>query len=296
MSTFDRSLYPFAPHHFDVGGGVRMHYVDEGPKVPAGTVLMVHGNPSWSFLWRDLIKALSPTHRCLAPDHVGMGLSDKPGDDRYDYTLARRVEDLGKLIEAARVTGPITLVAHDWGGMIGMACAAQHPGLVSRLVLLNTAAFPMPAAKKLPWQLKLTRTPVGTALVRGLNAFAWGATVFGMTRRKMSPAVQQGYLAPYDGWGARISTLRFVQDIPLVPGARGYDVVKATADRLPMFRDVPTYIGWGDRDFVFDQPFLDDWKRYLPHAQIRQIPEAGHYVLEDAGDILIPEIVSFIRG
>jgi haloalkane dehalogenase len=132
--------------------------------------------------------------------------------------------------------------------------------------------------------------------VRGLNAFAWGATVFGMTRRKMPPAVQQGYLAPYDGWGSRISTLRFVQDIPLVPGARGYDVVKATADKLSMFRDVPTYIGWGDRDFVFDQPFLDEWKRHLPHARIRQFSDAGHYVLEDAGDVLIPEIASFIRG
>lgn len=297
MRPVDRALYPFEPHHFDRGGGVRMHYVDVAPASESlGTAICLHGNPSWSFYYRDLAKELSKTHRVIVPDHVGMGLSDKPGDDAYGYTLKDRVDDLERLIDSVHAQGPVTLIAHDWGGMIGMAWAARKPERVSKLVLLNTAAFPLPATKKLPWQLALTRTPVGTVLVRGFNAFAWGATVFGMTRAKMSPAVQAGYLAPYSSWSERIATLRFVQDIPLVPGARGYEIVRETADKLPLFDATPTLIGWGARDFVFDDHFLNDWKKRLPKATVRYFPDAGHYVLEDAAAELVPEIAAFVRG
>lgn len=297
MRGLDRELYPFAPHHFDRGGGVRMHYLDERPAgEPAGTVLCVHGNPSWSFYYRDLVRELSRTHRCIAPDHVGMGLSDKPGDDAYAYTLRQRIDDLEALVDSLHVTGPLTLVAHDWGGMIAMAWAVRHPERVAKLVLLNTAAFPLPAGKKLPWQLGLTRTPLGALLVRGGNAFAWGATVFGMTRTKMSAAVRTGYLAPYASWDERIATLRFVQDIPLAPGAAGYDIVVDTAAKLDRFRNVPTFLGWGDKDFVFDHHFLDEWKRRLPNAHVRQFADAGHYVLEDASSELVPEIAAFVRA
>ncbi len=296
MRRVDPALYPFAPHHFDRGGGVKMHYLDERPAGdPAGTVLMVHGNPSWSFYWRNLVRELSSTHRCIAPDHVGMGLSDKPGDDAYDYSLEQRVDDLGKLIDSLDVRAPLTLAVHDWGGMIGFAWAARNPDRVARLVILNTAAFPLPASKKLPWQLKLTRTPVGAALVRGMNAFAWGATVTGMTRTAMPRAVQDGYLAPYGNWDDRIATLRFVQDIPLVAGARGFGIVESTAAALAGFEKLPAFIGWGARDFVFDDHFLAEWKKRLPHARVTRLPDAGHYVLEDAAAELVPAIAAFVR-
>lgn len=297
MRAFDRTLYPFAPHWFDRGGGIRLHHLDEGPPGEArGTVLFVHGNPSWSFYWRDLVRELSRTHRCIAPDHVGMGPSDKPDDAAYPYTLAARVDDLARLVDSLEVKGPLTLVVHDWGGMIGLAWAARQPERVARLVLLNTAAFPLPKTKKLPWQLKLTRTPLGTLLVRGMNAFAWGATHAGMTRRKMSAAVRAGYLAPYDGWQDRIATLRFVQDIPLTPGVPGFDLVEATAAELHRFRSTPTLICWGARDFVFDDPFLDEWRTRLPEAKVHYLEDAGHYVLEDASDLLVPEISAFVRA
>ena len=145
MKPVDRGLYPFAPHHFDRGGGVRMHYVDVGPSTEAaGTVLCLHGNPSWSFYFRNVVKALEATHRVIAPDHVGMGLSDKPGDDAYGYTLQDRVDDLTTLIDALEVRGPLTLVAHDWGGMIGMAWATRHPERVAKLVLLVALANQLP--------------------------------------------------------------------------------------------------------------------------------------------------------
>ena len=296
MKNFDRSLYPFESRWFDRGAGVRMHYVDERPSGPeAGTVLLVHGNPSWSFYYRELVRTLRTTHRCIAVDHVGMGLSDKPEDAAYDYTLAQRVADLTALVASLKIDGPLTLVAHDWGGMIGMAWATANAERIAKLVLLNTAAFPLPQAKLFPWQLALTRTPIGTMLVRGMNAFAWGATVFGMTRGSMNAAVQNGYLAPYSSWSEHIATLRFVQDIPLKETDPGYAIVAGTAEKLPLFNDTPTFIGWGGRDFVFDDAFLDEWKRRLPKAHVRYLADAGHYVLEDGAKELVPEIGAFIR-
>src|SRR5690606_27497855 len=105
-------LYSFAPHHFEVAGGHRMHYVDEGAGEP---VVMVHGNPTWSFYYRNLVRSLSGRgYRTIAPDHIGCGLSDKPGDDAYEYTLERRVDDLDALLESLGVRENVNLVVHDW--------------------------------------------------------------------------------------------------------------------------------------------------------------------------------------
>src|SRR3954451_972344 len=164
-------------------GGLRLHYLDEGDGEP---VVMVHGNPTWSFYYRHLVEALSPSHRVIVPDHIGCGLSDKPDDSRYAYTLASRVDDLDALLDSLDVKRDITLVVHDWGGMIGFAYAVRHPGRIARLVVMNTAAFHMPAAKSLPRALWLCRdTPVGTWMVRGLNAFARGTAWIGCTRQRM---------------------------------------------------------------------------------------------------------------
>jgi len=268
-----------------------MHYLDEGSGPP---VVMVHGNPSWSFYYRNLVLALRDTHRCLVPDHIGMGLSDKPVD--YPYTLAQRVADFTAWLEQLAVKEPVTLVVHDWGGMIAMTWAAKHPERVARLVILNTAAFPLPASKPFPWPLALTRTPIGTVLVRGFNAFAWTAIRVGCTRRSVPAAVRAAYTAPYDSWRDRVATLRFVQDIPLRPGDPGYELIDATAKSLDLFGATPTFIGWGLRDFVFDRHFLDEWRRRLPQAVVHALADAGHYVLEDADEELIPLIASFVRG
>ncbi|HZU97989.1 MAG TPA: alpha/beta fold hydrolase, partial [Planctomycetota bacterium] len=267
------------------------HYLDEGKGQP---VLFVHGNPTWSFYWRELVKDLRATHRCVAPDHVGCGLSDKPGDDAYEYTLERRVEDLSALVDHLRLD-KVTLVLHDWGGMIGLAWAAAHPERVSRLVLLNTSGFRLPATKPLPWQLKLVRNlpGFGALSVRGLNAFA-GLAVHMAAMKPLDPRVKAGLVAPYDSWRNRIATLRFVQDIPLAPGDRAWDAVMKVEEKLESLRDVPTFIGWGEKDFVFDGHFLDEWRRRLPGAQVKTFPEAGHYVLEDARDELVPLIRDFI--
>jgi len=294
VRPLDPALYPFAPHWFDRGDGIRMHYVDVGPARPQGTVLMVHGNPSWSFYFRDLIRALSPTHRCIAPDHVGMGRSDKPHDAAYHYTLDTRVQDLSRLVASVAPTGPLTLVAHDWGGMISLAWAVDHPERVERLVLLNTAAFPLPEGRKLPWQLKLARTPLGPLLVRGFNAFAVGAAHLGVTRRKLAPAVRDGLLHPYGSWADRRAVLRFVQDIPLSPDHTSWDEVMRTEAGLAAMAAVPALVMWGAKDFVFDDHFLEEWRRRLPQAEVHRFADAGHYVLEDAWERIVPLTTSFL--
>ncbi|WP_373068225.1 alpha/beta fold hydrolase [Gemmatimonas sp.] len=292
----DPAQYPFEPHYFDRGAGVKMHYVDEGAEGQGPPVLMVHGNPSWSFYYRNLVTALSGTHRCIAPDHIGMGLSDKPDDDAYAYTLAQRIDDLGAFIASLKLTEPLTLVMHDWGGMIGMGWAVRHPEQVARLVILNTGAFPLPPEKPFPWPLKLTRTWLGTVLVRGFNAFAYGTTVIGCRRHRMPADIARAYCAPYDSWANRIATLRFVQDIPLRAADAGYDIVKHTEANLHRFKNTPALIGWGGKDFVFDAAFLRQWQQHLPNATVHLMPDVGHYVLEDAADELIPLITHFVRS
>jgi pimeloyl-ACP methyl ester carboxylesterase len=297
-TTFDirpfRALYPWQGHQLDVGGGVRMHYLDEGAGDP---LVMVHGNPTWSFYWRHLIAGLSPSYRTIVPDHIGCGLSDKPGDDRYEYVLDRRVDDLECLLDSLGVTKDITLVLHDWGGMIGLAFATRHPDRVKRLVVFNTAGFGLPPGRRLPWQIGVVRhLPLFPVPVRAFNAFSRGANRLCSTRPGgMSPLVRRAYLAPYDSWENRIAVQRFVEDIPLQPGDRSFPVVDRVSRELGQFAHTPLLICWGRRDFVFDDAFLAEWTRRLPHAEVHPFADAGHYVLEDAHERILPLVAGFLE-
>ncbi|MFN3428540.1 MAG: alpha/beta fold hydrolase [Candidatus Sericytochromatia bacterium] len=287
-----RAMYPFEGKTLD-RGGLRYHYLDEGQGDP---VVMLHGNPSWSFYYRNLVMALKDGHRCIVPDHIGMGLSDKPGDDRYTYTLESRVDDLEALLDHLGLTDNLTLVVHDWGGMIGFAFASRHPERIKRLVVLNTSAFLLPETKPFPLPLWMARdTALGAWLVRGVNAFAGAASFVGCTEHPMPTELRNAYIAPYDNWDNRIATLRFVQDIPLKPGDRAYDLVKSVQDGLERFAGIPMLICWGDKDFVFDHHFLAEWERRFPNAEVHRFPKAGHYVLEDARESVIPLIREFLR-
>jgi haloalkane dehalogenase len=272
--------------------GLRLHYLDEGAGAP---VVMVHGNPTWSFHFRRLVEALGPGFRSIVPDHIGCGLSDKPGDSRYDYTLSSRVDDLERLLEHLGVDREISLVLHDWGGMIGTAFATRHPERIARMVLLNTAAFHMPKSKTFPAALWICRnTRAGAWMVRGLNAFARGTAWIGCTKRRLPRALRDAYASPYDTWANRIALHRFVQDIPLRPGDRCYGLVSEVEGRLVELANKPMFIGWGMKDFVFDRHFLDEWVRRFPEAEVLRFPQAGHYVLEDEAEALIPAIKSFL--
>ncbi|KAB8181870.1 alpha/beta fold hydrolase [Microbispora catharanthi] len=297
--------YPFTSRWFahPRRDGLRQHYLDEGAGQP---VLFLHGNPSWSYLWRRPILALREEFRCIAPDHIGMGLSDKPGTDRYPYDLAARVDDLDALIEHL-ITGGVapehgwTLVLHDWGGPIGMAWACRHPGRVARLVLLNTAAFPNPHGERVRPLLRLPfrvmrGTRLGTRLFLRHNLFARCATWRPLgVRRRMPAPVRSAFLAPYDRPEHRVAVQRFVQDIPLRPGDPSWPVLQATGTSLAQFADLPILIAWGLSDPVFDRAVLSEWRRRFPAARTRLYHGAGHYLLEDAHADLVPAIRSFLR-
>jgi len=283
--------YPFDSRYMELNG-LKYHSLDEGSGSP---VVMLHGNPSWSFYYRNLVLALRDRYRCIVPDHIGCGLSDKPDDNHYDYTLSQRVDDLELLLEQLEVRREITLVVHDWGGMIGMAYAVRHPERIKRLVILNTGAFPLPKSKPFPLALRICRDSfIGTLLVRGFNAFSVGASRVGCKRNPMNRTLRALYQFPYDSWQNRIATLRFVQDIPLAPGDRAYEPVSAVADGLGQFRNVPMLICWGELDFVFDRHFLDEWQRRFPAAEVHRFADCGHYILEDAGTEVISLVSAFL--
>ena len=267
-----------------------MSFVDEGPR-ESRAVLMLHGNPTWSFYYRHVVRALSPHRRCVVPDHVGMGLSDKPQD--YDYSLARRIDDVAALVESLQLT-EIDLVVHDWGGAIGFGLAARRPDLMRRIVILNTAAF---TSTRIPARIALCKAAViGPLLVRGCNGFAWPATWMAMHRRSLTAEEKRGYLFPYGSWADRVAVSAFVRDIPMAETHPSWTTLKRIEEGLTQFRDRPALVLWGGRDFCFNDSFLARWREALPQATVERIADAGHYVLEDAREQVLPRITTFLKS
>ena len=287
-----RHLYPFESHYLDING-FKYHYVDEGSGDP---IVMVHGNPTWSFYFRELIKALKVDCRTIVPDHIGCGLSEKPDANSYDFGLQNRVDDLDYLLHELGVRENITLILHDWGGMIGMAYAVRYPARVRRLVLMNTYAFLPPADYRIPWVAYFIRHagPLASLAVLGLNLFSLAALYLN-SRQGLARDVKNGLTAPYNCWNHRIAVLRFVQDIPLSHKDPSYQLAKSVDDQLAIFSDTPILVCWGEHDFVFNHHFLREWQRRFPKADIHRFSEAGHYVLEDVPEKIVPLVRDFLQ-
>jgi haloalkane dehalogenase len=267
----------------------RYHFVHEGnPHNP--TILMLHGNPTWSFYFRRLIAALRETHHVIVPDHMGCGLSDKPPD--YPYHLSNHMENVEKLIEHLGLKR-ITLVCHDWGGAIGMGVATRRPDLFSRFVILNTAAW---RSHRMPKRIAVCRIPfLGDLTVRGFNGFALAATRMAVEKR-LELGAKSGLLWPYNSWKNRIAILRFVQDIPMNPSHSSYDCLKKTEKLLYRLRNKPMKICWGMKDWCFDTLFLQQWRERFPEASVTVFPNAGHYILEDAHETVVPAVQDFLSS
>ena len=264
-----------------------MSYVDEGQGTEA--VLMLHGNPTWSFYYRELVQAVAPRLRCIVPDHIGMGLSEKPQD--YPYTLATRIDDVAALVKSLALT-KVHLVVHDWGGAIGFGFAAKHPELIGRLVILNTAAFPSP---HIPWRIALCKWGgLGTAIVRGTNGFAGPAVWMSMHRRSLGPDEKRAMLLPYDTWANRVAVNAFVQDIPMSAAHPTWATLSAVSEGLGRFTRNPALMVWGGKDFCFNDHFYAEWRRRLPQAETVYLKDAGHYVLADANAEVVPRIAAFL--
>ncbi len=267
--------YPFESRFLDVDGG-RMHYIDEGPK-DGDPILFLHGNPTWSFLWRNLVREFSATHRCVALDHMGCGLSSKPANWRY--TLAAHAENARTLVEHLDLER-VTLVVHDWGGAIGMSLAHRAPAHFARLMALNTAAFPGP----MPLRIRVCRAPIlGPLLVERWNAFAGLLPRYGVADpASLSPAAREGFAFPYRTPADRHAILRFVEDIPTKMSHPSWNELEHASAAIARFHAKPVSIVWGQRDWCFTPWFRAQWQSRLPSANVIPIDRAGHLVTEEA--------------
>ena len=269
-----RKLYPFSTKSHRIGP-LQMNYVDEGNGDP---VLMVHGNPTWSFYWRGLIQALKPTHRTIAVDHVGCGLSDKPTD--YPYCLQQHIDNLCSLVDSLDLSN-VTLMAHDWGGAIGLGALLKRRERFKRIVLFNTAAFPPPY---IPFRIRVCRWPLfGKLAVQGFNAFARAAVTMATEQTGgLNRDVAQGLLAPYDSWKNRTAIYHFVKDIPLSKSHPTWKVLDEIESQLPSLSELPILLAWGMKDWCFRPECLRRFQTCWPNANVYEIGDAGHYVVEDA--------------
>ena len=281
----DDILYPFVAQKISIQGH-NLSFLDQGQ---GRVIVMLHGNPTWSFFYRNLAILLQDKYRVIVPDHMGCGFSDKPQD--YSYTLKTHIDNLETLLVDLDIE-KFSLVVHDWGGAIGMGLAVRNPERVESVVVMNTAAFP---SQRIPLRIRMCRVPLlGDLIVRGFNGFARGALTMAVVN-KMAPTVARGYLEPYDSWAHRIALLRFVQDIPLTPKDASWKSLTEIDQGLKLLQDIPMLVLWGGRDFCFTRHFYNEWLQRFPGAESHFFPDAGHYVLEDAFNAMAPRLTTFFQ-
>ncbi len=283
--------YPFESNYFSTGSGHKIHYVDEGEGTP---LVMVHGNPTWSFKYRDMIKHFKKDHRCIAIDHMGCGLSDKPSNEDFHYTLKNHIDNLETLLESLDLNEKINIAVHDWGGAIGMGYATRYPEKINKIIVFNTAAFRLPNCCPFPWPIWMFRhTKIGPWLNRRFNAFSLIAS-FTCSIKGMSSKIRKGFRAPYDSFENRVATTEFVLDIPLVPEDRSYDELISIENKLEKLQNIPLILCFGRRDFCFNRNFYNEWLEFFPNA-LKHTFNAGHYLLEDAKEEIFPILESFLK-
>ena len=289
--------YPFAHHFFDSPMGA-MHFVDEGEGEP---ILMLHGNPTWSFLYRKFIMALSVTHHIIAPDHIGFGLSDKPSDEAA-YSIDAHVRNLEGLVETLDLQD-ITLVMQDWGGPIGLAMASRHPDRIQRVVILNTFAFYPPVDTmdpenlRLPPPLLLMRSRgIGDFLVRRLGFFERAVMRMATANSVALKAVHHAYRGVFQSAADRGGVMAFPR---LIPTNTKHPTAKLMLEESGPYIEAfkgPARIFWGMKDPLFPVGVLDAWRKRLQQARVTELRGGKHYIQEDAPDQLISELQDFLAS
>ncbi len=280
--------FPYKSNYINIQG-YRYHYVVEG-KPSNSAVLLLHGNPTWGFYFRELIAKLRDYFYVIAPDHLGMGLSDKP--QQFPYNLRNHINNVQILVETLGVK-KINLVMHDWGGLIGAGYALENIQKIGKLVVLNSAAFYVP---KLPFYLKVLRNPfIGKFCVQKLNLFLLGTLKWGVSDPSiMSDEIKQGYLYPYNNERNRIGILKFLQDIPFESSHPTRALLNSIDNNLHLLQNHPMLILWGMDDPVFKAKyFLAEWKKRFPSAQEYRL-KGGHLVLEENGPQTTRLIMEFL--
>jgi pimeloyl-ACP methyl ester carboxylesterase len=252
------------------GGAHRWHVLDRlGDSNAGATVVCLHGNPTWSVLWSRVMRELDPSTRVIAPDHLGMGYSDRLGPRSY----AQRVLDVQDLLRAMDVRGPVWLVAQDWGGAIAMGVAVAQPELVEGMVLSNTG-IAVPAGRTAPWLIRLAASNgVHRLATRTTPAFVRGTPW--LPGERVARPLRKALAAPYRGAARRDAVAGFVADVPFTPSHPSASAIAAVADALPSLR-MPVRLVWGSRDPVFDDSFAEDLRGRFADVALHRIARTGH--------------------
>lgn len=288
--------WPYTPRWFDSGEG-KMHYIDEGPR-DGRPIVMVHGNPTWGYLYRRFIEAVTRAgYRAIVMDHLGFGRSEKP-DDPSLYMIPKHGARCEALLESLDLKDA-TVVVQDWGGPIGLTWAARRPERVRSLAVFNTFVHRPLGKVPIPLPLKLFRTPgVGELMVKGLHAFV---KVFlfkaGVTYPdRLGKVEREAYLAPHPTWSSRTSILMFPREIPTGPMGPVSDFVADIHDQLIAgCGNKPVFIAWPMKDVAFTPDILEDmWLADFPDAEVLRVEDAAHYIQEDAHEKVIPALLRFL--
>ena len=280
----DRVAYPFATRSAQLTAG-RMSYVDEGAGDP---ILLVHGTPTWSFEWRHLIRAFSSSHRCIAPDHLGFGLSERPPFGVY--TPEWHATNFREFVERLN-PDPVTLVVHDFGGPIALPLALFHPQRVRRLVVINSWMWSFADDREMASKARVAGGALGRVLYRWANLPLRGImpSAYG-DRRKLTKEIHRQYLDRFpDRWSRGTVLWRLAQS--LLGSSAFYDHLWSERARL---RDRPALIVWGMKDSAFRPNQLARWREALPHGEMVELPESGHWPHEEEPDLVVDAVRQFL--
>ena len=283
--------YPFAPHYRRVNG-FNMHFVDEGSGDP---IVLLHGDPTWGYLWRNFIPALSERSRCIVPDHMGMGKSEVPRRP-YPYRLAHHVANLETLLIGLNLR-QITLVVHDWGGPVGLGFAIRRPDRIKRLVITNTWASAGWPGASFPRLIEMIRSSGGEKFVLDRNGYLERALT-GTTHHaeRLTDLVMDAYRAPFSTRESRVAMLCWSRDIPVSEADPSYAEMQRIENSLSLFKNIPTLIVWGMLDPVLTTSVLRWWQRVYPQATTHEIEDASHFLQEDSPEQISRYIIDFIAS
>jgi len=284
--------YPFDAHFFTTGRGHTLHYIDEGlNREERPCILLLHGNPTWSFYFRSIIRNLSQNFRVIALDHINCGLSQRLSP-KVETTLSEHIENAHELIAFLQLKN-ISLILHDWGGAIGMGLAQKNPEKIKSIIAMNTAAF---LSRDIPWQINMLKNSVGLFLIKKYNLFAYPA-LFMASQKGLKPLVKKGMIYPYLKEKNRAQTAHFVLDIPLKKEHQSFEKLQKIEISLQHFAqsEIPIKLIWGKKDFCFSMKFYQKWLSFFPNAETFVLDNAGHYLIEDETEIVNREIECFLN-